>query len=124
MEKLLTGQKADEHQLRVSLVRLRDAYDKALGEFPNTHADALWPAISGAQHLGYYLLSAQAHHRPPALFSEEEMKQLRAFFEQAEQSALRKKMPADIQVPHVPYYTRISKEISALYSGSLEGNNL
>lgn len=79
MEKLLTGQKADEHRLRVSLVKLRDAYDKALGEFPNTHADALWPAISGAQHLGYYLLSAQAHHRPPAPFSEEEMKQLRAF---------------------------------------------
>ncbi|KXJ34531.1 hypothetical protein AX282_07515 [Bacillus spizizenii] len=117
MEKLLTGQKADEHKLRVSLVRLRDAYDKALGEFPNTHADALWPAISGAQHLGYYLLSAQAHHRPPAPFSEEEMKQLRAFFEQAEQSALMKRMPADIQVPHVPYYPRISKELSALYSG-------
>ncbi|MHB9998025.1 FUSC family protein [Bacillus spizizenii] len=117
MEKLLTGQKADEHKLRVSLVRLRDAYDKALGEFPNTHADALWPAISGAQHLGYYLLSAQAHHRPPAPFSEEEMKQLRAFFEQAEQSALMKRMPADIQVPNVPYYPRISKELSALYSG-------
>ncbi|APH66179.1 FUSC family protein [Bacillus sp. LR_5] len=117
MEKLLTGLKADEHKLRVSLVRLRDAYDKALGEFPNTHADALWPAISGAQHLGYYLLSAQAHHRPPAPFSEEEMKQLRAFFEQAEQSALMKRMPADIQVPNVPYYPRISKELSALYSG-------
>ncbi|MEC1549144.1 FUSC family protein [Bacillus rugosus] len=117
MEKLLTGQKADEHKLRVSLVRLRDAYDKALGEFPNTHADALWPAISGAQHLGYYLLSAQAHHRPPAPFSEEETNQLRAFFEQAEQSALMKSMPGDIQVPHVPYYPRISKELSALYSG-------
>lgn len=30
MEKLLTGQNADEHKLRVSLVRLRDAYDKAV----------------------------------------------------------------------------------------------
>ncbi|WP_432339198.1 FUSC family protein [Bacillus tequilensis] len=117
MEKLLTGQTADEHKLRGSLVRLRDAYDKTLGEFPNIHADALWPAISGAQHLGYYLLSAQAHHRPSASFSEEEMNRIRAFFEQAEQSALMKKMPADIQVPHVPCYPRISKELSALYFG-------
>ncbi|MCY7943279.1 FUSC family protein [Bacillus inaquosorum] len=117
MEKLLTGQKADENKLRVSLVRLRDAYDKALGDFPNANADVLWPAISGAQHLGYYLLSAQAHHRPPAPFSEKEMNQLKVFFEQAEQTALMKRMPADIQVPHVPYYPRISKELSALYSG-------
>ncbi len=79
MEKLLTGQKADENKLRVSLVRLRDAYDKALGDFPNANADVLWPAISGAQHLGYYLLSAQAHHRPPAPFSEKEMDQLKVF---------------------------------------------
>lgn len=117
MEKLLTGQKADEHKLRVSLVRLRDAYDKALGEFPHANADALWPAISGAQHLGYYLLSAQAHRRPPAPFSDEEINQLRAFFEQAQQSFIMKRMPADIQVPHVPHYPRISKELSALYSG-------
>ncbi|MFV9831221.1 FUSC family protein [Bacillus stercoris] len=115
MEKLLTGQKADEHKLRVSLVRLRDAYDKALGEFP--HANALWPAISGAQHLGYYLLSAQAHRRPPSPFSDEEINQLRTFFEQAEQSFKVKRMLADIQVPHVPHYPRISKELSALYSG-------
>lgn len=101
----------------MSLVRLRDAYDKALGDFPNANADVLWPAISGAQHLGYYLLSAQAHHRPPAPFSEKEMNQLKVFFEQAEQTALMKRMPADIQVPHVPYYPRISKELSALYSG-------
>ncbi|MGW8263244.1 hypothetical protein ACWHAR_25130, partial [Bacillus sp. LR--39] len=43
--------------------------------------------------------------------------QLRAFFEQAEQSFIMKRMPADIQVPHVPHYPRISKELSALYSG-------
>ncbi|WGE39885.1 FUSC family protein [Bacillus stercoris] len=117
MEKLLTGQKADEHKLRVSLVRLRDAYDKALGEFPHANADALWPAISGAQHLGYYLLSAQAHRRLPSPFSDEEINQLRTFFEQVEQSFNVKRMPADIQVPHVPHYPRISKELSALYSG-------
>lgn len=117
MEKLFTGQKADEHKLRVSLVRLRDAYDKALGEFPHANADALWPAISGAQHLGYYLLSAQAHRRPPSPFSDEEINQLRTFFEQAEQSFNVKRMPADIQVPHVAHYPRISKELSALYSG-------
>ncbi|WP_069838726.1 FUSC family protein [Bacillus sp. F56] len=117
MKKLLTGQKADEHKLRVSLVRLRDAYDKALGEFPHANADALWPAISGAQHLGYYLLSAQAHRRPPSPFSDEEINQLRTFFEQAEQSFNVKRMPADIQVPHVAHYPRISKELSALYSG-------
>ncbi|MGN2617772.1 FUSC family protein [Bacillus stercoris] len=117
MEKLLTGQKADEHKLRVSLVRLRDAYDKALGEFPHANADALWPVISGAQHLGYYLLSAQAHRRPPSPFSDEEINQLRTFFEQAEQSFNVKRMPADIQVPHVAHYPRISKELSALYSG-------
>ncbi|WP_434178294.1 FUSC family protein [Bacillus stercoris] len=117
MEKLLTGQKADEHKLRVSLVRLRDAYDKALGEFPHANADALWPAISGAQHLGYYLLSAQAHRRLPSPFSDEEINQLRTFFEQAEQSFKVKRIPADIQVPHVPHYPRISKELSALYSG-------
>ncbi|MCI3986938.1 FUSC family protein [Bacillus vallismortis] len=117
MEKLLTGQKADEHKLRVSLVRLRDAYDKALGDFPQTNVDKLWPAISGVQHLGYYLLSAQAHHRPPAPFSEEEINLLRSFFEQAERSALLKRMPADIQVPHVSYYPRISNELSVLYLG-------
>ncbi|MDL9993299.1 FUSC family protein [Bacillus stercoris] len=117
MEKLLTGQKADEHKLRVSLVRLRDAYDKALGEFPHANADALWPVISGTQHLGYYLLSAQAHLRPPSPFSDEEINQLRTFFEQAEQSFNVKRMPADIQVPHVAHYPRISKELSALYSG-------
>lgn len=117
MEKLLTGQKADEHKLRVSLVRLRDAYDKALGEFPHANTDALWPAISGAQHLGYYLLSAQAHRRLPSPFSDEEINQLRTFFEQVEQSFNVKRMPADIQVPHVPHYPRISKELSALYSG-------
>ncbi|MDQ1853910.1 FUSC family protein [Bacillus stercoris] len=117
MEKLLTGQKADEHKLRVSLVRLRDAYDKALGEFPHANADALWPVISGTQHLGYYLLSAQAHRRPPSPFSEKEINQLRTFFEQAEQSFNVKRMPADIQVPHVAHYPRISKELSALYSG-------
>ncbi|PTU29718.1 FUSC family protein [Bacillus subtilis] len=117
MEKLLTGQKADEHKLRVSLVRLRDAYDKALGEFPHANADALWPVISGTQHLGYYLLSAQAHRRPPSPFSDEEINQLRTFFEQAEQSFNVKRMPADIQVPHVAHYPRISKELSALYSG-------
>ncbi|MEC2061130.1 FUSC family protein [Bacillus stercoris] len=117
MEKLLTGQKADEHKLRVSLVRLRDVYDKALGEFPHANSDALWPAISGAQHLGYYLLSAQAHRRPPSPFSDEEINQLRTFFEQAEQSFNVKRMPADIQVPHVAHYPRISKELSALYSG-------
>ncbi|NLS42227.1 FUSC family protein [Bacillus subtilis] len=117
MEKLLTGQKADEHKLRVSLVRLRDAYDKALGEFPHANADALWPAISGAQHLGYYLLSAQAHRRPPSPFSDEEINQLGAFFKHAEQSFNVKRMPADIQVPHVAHYPRISKELSALYSG-------
>lgn len=32
-ERLLAGQQIDGHQLRVSLVRLRDAYDKALGDF-------------------------------------------------------------------------------------------
>ncbi|AUZ40394.1 FUSC family protein [Bacillus sp. MBGLi79] len=117
MEKLLTGQKADEHKLRVSLVRLRDAYDKALGEFPHANADALWPVISGAQHLGYYLLSAQAHRRLPSPFSDEEINQLRTFFEQAEQSFNVKRMPADIQVPHVAHYPRISKELSVLYSG-------
>ncbi|WGV94797.1 FUSC family protein [Bacillus stercoris] len=117
MEKLLTGQKADEHKLRVSLVRLRDAYDKALGEFPHANADELWPVISGAQHLGYYLLSAQAHRRPPSPFSDEEINQLRTFFEQVEQSFNVKRMPADIQVPHVAHYPRISKELSALYSG-------
>ncbi|MEW4971131.1 FUSC family protein [Bacillus stercoris] len=117
MEKLLTGQKADEHKLRVSLVRLRDAYDKALGEFPHANADALWPVISGTQHLGYYLLSAQAHRRPPSPFSEKEINQLRTFFEQVEQSFNVKRMPADIQVPHVAHYPRISKELSALYSG-------
>ncbi len=117
MEKLLTGQKADEHKLRVSLVRLRDAYDKALEEFPHANTDALWPAISGAQHLGYYLLSAQAHRRLPSPFSDEEINQLRTFFEQVEQSFNVKRMPADIQVPHVPHYPRISKELSALYSG-------
>ncbi|PAO68785.1 FUSC family protein [Bacillus sp. X2(2017)] len=117
MEKLLTGQKADEHKLRMSLVRLRDAYDKALGEFPHANADALWPAISGAQHLGYYLLSAQAHRRPPSPFSDEEINQLGAFFKHAEQSFNVKRMPADIQVPHVAHYPRISKELSALYSG-------
>lgn len=117
MEKLLTGQKADEHKLRVSLVRIRDAYDKALGEFPHANADALWPVISGAQHLGYYLLSAQAHRRLPSPFSDEEINQLRTFFEQAEQSFNVKRMPADIQVPHVAHYPRISKELSVLYSG-------
>ncbi|MCY8720903.1 FUSC family protein [Bacillus sp. S10C12M] len=117
MEKLLSGQKADGHKLRLSLVRLRDAYDKALGEFPHANAEALWPAISGVQHLGYYLLSAQAHHRPSAPFSKVEMDQLRTFFEQAEQSVLMKRKPADIQVPQVSYYPRISKELCALYSG-------
>ncbi|PLR89740.1 FUSC family protein [Bacillus halotolerans] len=117
MEKLLAGQQIDGHQLRVSLVRLRDAYDKALGDFPKAKADTLWAAISGVQHLGYYLLSAQAHHRPPSPVSEEEINHLRAFFEQAEQSVLMKMPPAVVDVPRFPYYPRISGELYTLYTG-------
>lgn len=97
MERLLAGQQIDGHQLRVSLVRLRDAYDKALGDFPKAKADTLWPAISGVQHLSYYLLSAQAHHRPPSPVFEQEINHLRAFFVQAEQSVLLKVPPAVIE---------------------------
>nr|WP_061527866.1 FUSC family protein [Bacillus nakamurai] len=90
-----TGKKPfDVHRLRVSLIQLRDEYDKALGEYPKSHSDVLWPAIAGAEHLGYSLLSAYKYNRRPAI-DQKEVRRVAALFDSMAEAALKQTQPAD-----------------------------
>ncbi|PSA90761.1 FUSC family protein [Bacillus atrophaeus] len=120
LQKLLSfeeaGQEADGHKLRVSLVKLRDLFDTSLGEYPKTNIDNLWPAVAGAQHLGYFLISASNHRRHKPV-SKEELNRLKELFDSMAQAALKREKPIDTEVPRVESYPRISEELSAMYQG-------
>ncbi|KXZ20104.1 hypothetical protein AXI58_14960 [Bacillus nakamurai] len=112
-----TGKKQfDVHRLRVSLIQLRDEHDKALGEYPKSHSDVLWPAIAGAEHLGYSLLSAYKYNRRPAI-DQKEVRRVAALFDSMAEAALKQTQPADTEVPKLQAYPRISGELSVLYNG-------
>lgn len=120
LENLLTPdtrkEQFDVHHLRVSLIQLRDEYDKALGEYPKSHSDVLWPAIAGAEHLGYYLLSAYKYNRRAAI-DQKEVRRAASLFDNMADAALTQTQPSDTEVPALQAYPRISEELSVLYNG-------
>ncbi|MBY8911396.1 hypothetical protein KY305_01295 [Bacillus sp. YC2] len=104
------------HHLRTSLIQLRDEYDKALGEYPKSRSDVLWPAIAGAEHLGYYLLSAYKYNRRPVI-DQKEVRRVAELFDSMAEAALKQTQPTDTEVPTLQAYPRISEELSVLYNG-------
>ncbi|MCG8398301.1 hypothetical protein LWS67_17510 [Bacillus atrophaeus] len=110
------GQEADGHKLRVSLVKLRGLFDTSFGEYPKLNIDNLWTAVAGAQHLGYFLISASNHRRHKPV-SKEELNRLKELFDSMTQAALKREQPIDTEVPRVESYPRISEELSAMYHG-------